>query len=72
MLTNLSVIKVLREVGLLVKHQINLQELKHAELNLRSYSIEELGEFKRDLMEAGNQSRMIFLDYSHLHRCPIH
>ena len=65
MLTNLSVIKVLREVGLLVKHQINLQELKHVELNLRSYSKEELGEFKRDLMEAGNQSRMIFLDYSH-------
>lgn len=64
MLTNHSIVKIIREIGLHQKHDINLNELKQVEMNHRSYSKNELMEFKRDLVEAGNQTRVIFMEYS--------
>jgi ABC-type bacteriocin/lantibiotic exporter with double-glycine peptidase domain len=64
MLTNTSIARALRETGLLLNHDINLDDLNHVEINHRSYSTEELPEFKRDLIEAGNQSRVIYLEYN--------
>ncbi|MBY0435164.1 MAG: ATP-binding cassette domain-containing protein, partial [Cyclobacteriaceae bacterium] len=63
MLTNHSIVKIIREIGLHQKHDINLNELKQVEMNHRSYSKNELMEFKRDLVEAGNQTRVIFMEY---------
>ncbi len=64
MLTNTSIAKILRETGLLLNHDINLDDLNHVEINQRIYREEELPEFKRDLVEAGNQSRVIFMEYN--------
>ena len=64
MLTNLSIVTILRETGLALKHDIDLDEIRNVEMNNRSYSREELNEFKRDLMEAGNPSRIVFLEYA--------
>jgi ABC-type bacteriocin/lantibiotic exporter with double-glycine peptidase domain len=64
MLSNKSIIQILRETGLALHHDINLDDLNHVEINQRTYSPEELPEFKRDLVDAGNQSRIIYLEYA--------
>jgi ABC-type bacteriocin/lantibiotic exporter with double-glycine peptidase domain len=63
MLSNKSIARILRETGLLVNHDINLADLHQVEINQRVYSVQELPEFKRDLIEAGNHSRIIYLEY---------
>ena len=61
MLTNISIVSLIREIGLIRKHGLNLNELGHVELNSRVYSRFELPEFERDLIEAGNPLRIIFV-----------
>ena len=63
MLTNDQIYRSLREVALVTKHEFNLEDIHHVESNQRSYDESELIEFKRDLVEAGNKIRVLFLEY---------
>ncbi len=63
MLSNTHIYKILREVALAVKHDFNLEDIRHVESNQRTYTDFELAEFKRDLIEAGNKIRILFLEY---------
>jgi ABC-type bacteriocin/lantibiotic exporter with double-glycine peptidase domain len=62
MLNNDQIHRCLREVSLVVKHSFNLEDIHHVQANLRSYSEDELAEFKRDLTEAGNKIRLLFME----------
>lgn len=63
MLTNDQIYRSLMEVALVTKHEFNLEDIHHVESNQRSYDESELIEFKRDLVEAGNKIRVLFLEY---------
>jgi ABC-type bacteriocin/lantibiotic exporter with double-glycine peptidase domain len=62
MLNNHQIISCIREVALAMKHNFNLQDIQHVEANQRIYSEDEFIEFKRDLTEAGNQIRIMFME----------
>lgn len=61
MLTNFSIVRIIREIGLTQDHALNLHELHPVEMNTRTYTRKDLPEFERDLIEAGHLSRIIFL-----------
>lgn len=61
MLTNFSIVRIIREIGISQKHGLNLHDLRPVEMNNRTYSKSDLPEFERDLIEAGNPARIIFL-----------
>ena len=63
MLTNDQIYRSLREAALSTKHEFNLEDIHHVESNQRTYTESELAEFKRDLVEAGNKIRVLFLEY---------
>ena len=60
MLTNHTIIRIIREVGLIHHHPIDLQSLLPVEMNARSFEPNELAEFEKDLVEASNPSRILF------------
>jgi ABC-type bacteriocin/lantibiotic exporter with double-glycine peptidase domain len=62
MLNNDQIHRCLREVSLAMKHSFNLEDIHHVEANLRSYGEDELAEFTRDLTEAGNKIRVLFME----------
>lgn len=62
MLTNNTIIAILREAGILLHHSIDLAEIRQVEMNHRTYSTQELGEFKRDLTEAAHRLRFLLTD----------
>ena len=62
MLTNDQIIRTLREIAILTKHEFELEEIHHVEINQRSYQLDELPEFKRDLVEAGNKIRILLME----------
>ncbi len=62
MLNNSQITRCLREVALAMKHSFSAENIQHVEANQRSYAEDELMEFKRDLVEAGNQIRMMFME----------
>ncbi len=61
MLTNFSIVRIIRVIGLTQNHGLNLHELHPVEMNTRTYTRRDLQEFERDLTEAGHLSRIIFL-----------
>lgn len=67
MLSNDQILRCLREVAFHLKHEYATDDLHHVEANQRNYLENELNEFKRDLVEAGNKMRILFLPY-HLDR----
>lgn len=64
MLTNQTISTALKEVAFLLKHDLQDSAIRQVERNQRNYLSAEFPEFKRDLTEAGHQSRIIFLDYA--------
>lgn len=62
MLTNNTIIAILREAGILLHHSIDLAEIRQVEMNHRTYSTHELGEFKRDLTEAAHRLHFLLTD----------
>jgi ABC-type bacteriocin/lantibiotic exporter with double-glycine peptidase domain len=64
MMTNNSIIRILREGGLLLKHDFDPAALRFVEVNNRTYAHEQFQEFRNDLIEAGSKIRMLFLDQS--------
>jgi ABC-type bacteriocin/lantibiotic exporter with double-glycine peptidase domain len=63
MLNNDQILRCLREVAFALKHDYSTDDLHHVEANQRSYQEEDLTEFKRDLIEAGNPMRILFMEY---------
>lgn len=63
MLNNDQIVRCLREVAFKLKHDYASEDLHAVEANQRTYSEDDLTEFKRDLVEAGNKMRMLFMPY---------
>lgn len=63
MLTNDQIYRTLREVSLATGHDFNLEDIHHVETNQRFYDESQRDEFERDLIEAGNKIRVLFLKY---------
>jgi ABC-type bacteriocin/lantibiotic exporter with double-glycine peptidase domain len=63
MLNNDQILRSLREVALIMKHPYDADDLHHVEINQRTYLEEDLTEFKRDLIEAGNKIRVLLMEY---------
>ena len=63
MLDNYQIVRILREAGLVLKHDFNVNDLRFVEMNQRDYNDDEFDEFKRDLLEAGSKVRYLFLEY---------
>ncbi len=62
MLTNNQIHQILREVALALNHGFNLEDIKNIEANQRNYAEDEVAEFARDLTEAGNKIRLLFME----------
>lgn len=62
MLTNNQIHRCLREVALAMKHSFSLEDIQHVEANQRIYAEDEVAEFTRDLSEAGNKIRVLFME----------
>lgn len=59
-MTNHTIIKILREAALVLKHEFNPSDLRFIETNNRDYTRAEFSEFKRDMLEAGSKMRILF------------
>ncbi|HRX01246.1 MAG TPA: hypothetical protein P5280_17255, partial [Cyclobacteriaceae bacterium] len=64
MLSTDQLLRILQEAALLLKHDIGVAELRGRDLSNREYNADELDEFKRDLVETGNNVRILMLEYS--------
>ena len=71
MLNNDQIVRCLREVAITMKHEFSTDDIHHVEANQRTYSETDLVEFKRDLVEAGNKIRVLFMEY-HLDEASFH
>jgi ABC-type bacteriocin/lantibiotic exporter with double-glycine peptidase domain len=47
-----------------MKHLFEDDDLRFTELNNRNYTLDEFPEFKRDLLEAGNKIKLLFMEYT--------
>lgn len=63
MLNNDHILRCLREIAFSLKHDFSVDDLHHIESNQRSYPENDLTEFKRDLVEAGNKIRVLLMEY---------
>ncbi|MEY4931003.1 MAG: hypothetical protein RI909_1727 [Bacteroidota bacterium] len=63
MLNNDQIVRCLREVAFTMKHEFSADDIHHVEANQRTYAADDLDEFKRDLVEAGNKIRILFMEY---------
>lgn len=61
-MNNHSIIRILRESSLLLKHDFHSSQLRSVEINNRQYSEDQFSEFKIDLIEAGSTIRVLFLE----------
>jgi ABC-type bacteriocin/lantibiotic exporter with double-glycine peptidase domain len=61
-MNNYSIIRILREGGMHLKHDFDPSALRFVEINNRDYEKEEFAEFKADMMEAGSKIRLLFLE----------
>lgn len=63
MLSNDQIVRCLREVAFKLNHDYSSEDLRAVEANQRTYSEIDLSEFNRDLIEAGNKMRILFMPY---------
>lgn len=71
MLNNDQIVRCLREIAFTMKHEFSSDDVHHVESNQRVYQEDDLTEFKRDLTEAGNKIRIMFMSY-HLDDSSLH
>lgn len=57
-----SILKIIREITHLLGQEYNDSALSAKELTSREYGLDEIAQFKRDLIEAGNLVRVIFIE----------
>lgn len=63
MLNNDQILRCIRELALTMKHEFSVDDVHHIESNQRTYLDADFTEFKRDLIEAGNKIRILFMEY---------
>lgn len=63
MLNTDQILRILNESAMLLKHNLNMADLRGRELSNRSYDTDETDEWTRDLIETGNNVRIMFLEY---------
>jgi len=61
-MTNEDIIAIIHEAGIVLGQQYDGSILDDRYIIPREYSIDELSEFKRDLIEAANKVRLVFLE----------
>lgn len=61
-MTNHAIIRILREASRLLKHEFDSAALHFVEINNRDYTREEFQELKSDLIESGNNARILLLE----------
>jgi ABC-type bacteriocin/lantibiotic exporter with double-glycine peptidase domain len=59
-----QIIRLIRESAMLLNHEVNLADFQGRELSNRVYQADEQEEFERDLVETGNNVRILFLEYT--------
>jgi ABC-type bacteriocin/lantibiotic exporter with double-glycine peptidase domain len=64
-MNNQQIIKIIEESSAILNHKFNRLDLNLIEINNKVYNRSNFEVFKRDLLEAGTQSRMVFLSYAH-------
>jgi ABC-type bacteriocin/lantibiotic exporter with double-glycine peptidase domain len=64
MLTNIHIVRIIREAALKMNHDLNVHDLQSVEVNKRSYDLEEWSEFKRDLIEAANKVKLLLMEFT--------
>ncbi len=62
MFTSQQIYRTLRETAFLLKHDLDIEMIQTVEQYSRNYALDEFVEFKRDLVEAGNKVRMLFME----------
>ena len=60
-MNNQQIIKIIEESSAILNHKFNRLDLNLIEINNKVYNRSNFEVFKRDLLEAGTQSRMVFL-----------
>lgn len=63
MLNTDQLLRIIQESALLLRHSVNMADLRGREESNRTYEIDETEEFIRDLIETGNATRIMFLEY---------
>jgi ABC-type bacteriocin/lantibiotic exporter with double-glycine peptidase domain len=63
MLNTDQILRILEESALLLQHDVNMADLRGRELSNRNYASDEAEEWLRDLIETGNNVRILFLEY---------
>ncbi|HAC24642.1 MAG TPA: xenobiotic-transporting ATPase [Cytophagales bacterium] len=63
MLNTDQILRILNESALLLRHDVNMADLRGRELSNRNYAASEAEEWIRDLIETGNNVRVLFLEY---------
>lgn len=61
-MNNYSIIGILREAALILRHEFDPSALRFVEINNRGYDLDDFMEFKADLIDAGSKIRMLFLE----------
>jgi ABC-type bacteriocin/lantibiotic exporter with double-glycine peptidase domain len=64
MFNSKQIFRSIRETAFLLKHELDVNQIQTVEQYPRSYSLEEFTEFKRDLVEAGNKVRILYMENS--------
>lgn len=63
-MTNQHIIQIIRESAFLLGQSYDDATLNESSVTTRGYGMDEVAEFNRDLMEAGNKVRFVFLENS--------
>lgn len=63
-MTSNQIIQVLKEAALALHQHVDPAAMHSVEVNKRSYSVSELPELKRDLIEAGRRIGLLMLEYN--------
>lgn len=61
-MNNQSILKILREISLLLEHEYDQNALRFVEINAREYSVKDFDEFRNNLFEAGSKIRLLFME----------
>ncbi len=64
MFTSSQIVRTIRETAIVLNHSLDVDLIQNVEQYSRTYDIEVFTEFKRDLVEAGNKVRILFMENS--------
>lgn len=64
MFNSKQIFRSIRETAFVLKHEVDVNQIQTVEQYPRSYALDEFTEFKRDLVEAGNKVRILYMENS--------